>query len=179
MISNVFQFNQGMELWLKQCDTLTTQGFRDIVRQLFWRLTLKTPQFSGKAVANWRINVGSPDLDWDDALGDDIAWDGEAHEQGDRRWVDYARRRAKPVIDSIRYRDKVYITNSVMGDAGPGTGKYDLAYLEALQVPGMWRNKLRAANQPFESAEDSLIIVSTQFGSAGFDLPRVGGATLG
>lgn len=168
--------SDGVDLWVKQVPNLLTQDYRDLVYDILKRLVSVTPQFSGKAVANWNVSIGSPNFDWDEDLGDDIEPTlGEAHKMGDRKWANIALRRNKPIIDSIRYRDKVFISNGVRGDAGPYSGAFDLAYLDAMQVPGKWQDRLREVNRPFESVQETMIIVGTRYLKKGLLLPKAGG----
>lgn len=172
-VTNLARFNIGVDLAFKQVAALGTQAYRDFIWQVFLRILRETPQWSGKAVANWNISIGAPNFDFIDNLGDPVDNFGVAHEKGDERWMRIARTRNKPIMQSIRYRDKVFISNGVTGD--DDGGKSANTYLESLQDPGYWASKLRAVNQPYETAQESVIVIGTKFGSKGFALPRISG----
>lgn len=172
-VRNWFNVDRGVDLWMRQARELPTQQFRVFVWTVFLRILRETPQFSGKAVANWNLSIGAPNFDWNDDYGDELEWDQDARARGDQRWIRVARDRARPIKDRIRSRDKVFISNGVRGDTD--NGKSVEAYLESLQDPGYAARKLRVVNQPYENAQESVVVVATQFLSKGIALPRVGG----
>lgn len=165
----------GADIWLKQVAGVLTGEFRQMIRDLLARVLEATPQWSGKAVANWNVSIGEPDYSWNDSYGDYIQWGDDAHARGDKRWINEARVRNERVISTIRYRDRVHLTNGVSGDAGSYMrSDKSLEYIDAIQVPGLWRDKLREVNAPYETLLESMIIVSTQYQSKGLVLPRSG-----
>jgi hypothetical protein len=185
---NVEQYGMGVNFWFKKVEHLAADTYREMIWDVFKRITRSTPQWSGKAVANWNLSIGSPDFTQYVDEGDEIephmpgsSYFGyqrgaPANQRGDRYWINVALARARPVRDRIRYRDKVFICNGVVGDDDDGaSSEY---YLQDLQKEPYWRDKLREANRPYETAQESLIIVATQYGRRGFDLPRVGGESL-
>ncbi len=178
MNGDLYRFNQGIDLWLKQVKTMSTQQFQGLVWDVFLRIVRETPQWSGKAVANWNISVGSPDLDVhvdvpEIDLGTDIPF-----QKGDRKWETVAWNRNRPIKNSLKYTDKVFISNGVMGDGEWGDGHTAFAYMQAIQYPGKWRDRLRVVNQPYESVQESLMIVASQYMRKGLGLSKVGGNTM-
>ena len=173
-VRNIFTVNTGVDLAMKKTRDLTADQFRDFVWQVFLRILRETPQFTGAAVANWNLSKGSPNFDYDPSLGDDLdPYMHTARERGDRKWIEVAQRRNRPILRSITYKDKVFISNGVRGDDDDGRGVE--AYMEALQDPAYAARKLRLVNQPYESAQESVIVVATRFLSKGIALPKISG----
>lgn len=168
LVRNPEVFNNGVDVWIRGVNVAYDQAYRDVVWRIFSRILNKTPQFTGKAVANWNIGVGAPDYDFDPGLGDDIQmfWfedaRPEAHVRGDPKWIERAKARNRPKMARITRGMRVYINNGVMGD--DDGGKSSELYLEALQNPGYWSVKLRMANQPYETAQESVIIMAEREG---------------
>lgn len=174
------KFLSQHELQVRQVEGVATAQYREFVWALFRRIVNSTPQWSGKAVANWNLSVGAPDYSFNSSYGDPteiVNGNFEApHEKGDRKWINHCLARNRPVYQSIRYRDKVYITNNTTGDPDgvfDGDGAYD--YLEALQNSDNWLQRLRAVNKPYETVQESVIVVETKFFKGG-GVPRVVGA---
>lgn len=181
---NVFQVNMGVDLWLKRLEPMFVEQYRKIVWMIFMRILRHTPQYSGKAVANWNIGLGAPDYSFDDSLGDERvpsgvkgSWSMPSHVVGDTKWINRAKGRNWPKIAQIQRRTKVYINNAVEGDTDNERTLTPL-YLQELQNPAYWVTKLRLANQPYETAHESIIVVVDQrariygeeLGSGGFDM---------
>lgn len=167
-------FNNGVDVWLKQVKGVATDQYRAMVWEIFLRVVRKTPQYTGKAVANWNISVGQPDFSFDDSLGDHDIWfdppeigewaaaPEDLRSKGDRKWMQTAWNRNRPKMEAIRYGDRVFISNGTTGDSSTGDPNEGFAYIEALQTPGAWRKRLREENLPFESVQESLIYVMTK-----------------
>lgn len=174
-------FNGGIDLWFRQVEGTLTDGYRDLIWKIFVDILNSTPQWSGKAVANWNLSIGEANMTWDPTLGDEIGYHDIAHSKGDTAWIKVAKKRNEPIYNSIKYRDKVFISNGVKGDAGVWTdGKFmdgnNFSYLEAMQDKGSrWYETLRKVNKPYEGVQDSIITVATRYGKKGMTLPRVGG----
>lgn len=174
--SDSFHFKLGVDIWLKQVKTMSQEQYQRLIWSLFQRILRATPQWSGKAVANWNISVGSPDMEVyvDDAdevdsiLGTDL-------KKGDTRWMQVARDRNRPKLKAIKYTDKVFIANGVSGDDKWGDGHTTFAYMAAFQNPAEWRARLREVNQPYETVSESLLIVASNFMKEGLGLSKVGG----
>lgn len=195
MSDNLYKFNQGVDLWLKQVKTMSHEQYQDLVWTLFLRLVRETPQSSGKAVANWNISIGTPNMDFDDSLGDPpIETSGTythgtkrglptvhleaAHVKGDRKWETVAWNRNRPIKNRIKYTDKVFICNGVMGDEKAGDGHTTFAYMQAMQNPEYWAQNLRLVNQPYEMVQESVLIVATTYIAKGLGLSKVGGNAM-
>lgn len=157
--ASVFRVNEGISLHMKKVEEAPIAKFREFVWVVFCEILEQTPQWSGKAVANWNIGVGAPDYSWNDDLGDSVdLWGTNVHQKGDDPWIMAAMVRNWPKVQEIKRREKVFITNSVWGDddAGRASSNY---YLEALQDPSYWQQKLRAVNRPYEIATETMIRV--------------------
>lgn len=189
-MSNLSHFNNGIDLWMKRVRSMTEDMYRQMVWDLFLMLLRETPQSSGKAVANWNICIGSPNFDFDPSLGDEPMDVGSrtsffeaAHDRGDEKWMRIARNRNRPIKDSIKYTDKVFITNGVLGDTDPG-GTQDFAYLEAYMASGQnsWVDKLREVNRG-KSVQECVHVITRKWSTRGHNFSttrndRIGGTTL-
>lgn len=160
-IKNLAQVNRSLELWLKRVEDTVVAEYRAVTWDVFTRILRQTPQFSGKAVANWNIGVDVPDLSVYVPVVDDIlrirgdeSW-VDAHRRGDRKWIEVAEARNHPRVMEIGVRSKVFITNSVTGDTVEGASS--VFYLESLQDAKYWADKLRPVNKPYEVALESAI----------------------
>lgn len=184
-VKNLGQFDIGIDLFMKKVEQSPVQVFRWMVWEVFCEILEQTPQWSGKAVANWNIGVGAPDYTWDDSLGEpdtgtylhNAAAPLVKH---DPQWIEVAKFRNLEKLNLITRRERVYITNSVMGDDDKGG---QVAYLAALQDPVYWQQKLRAANKPYEVATETMVrvISETQINGlgSGIELARIGGLAFG
>lgn len=141
-------------------------AYRKVVLRIFTRIVAQTPQFSGRAVANWNIGINVPDLGVDQNMGDDLEMTKGGHvkestrHKGDPKWMVESLERAKYVIRRIKRGDIVYITNSVRGDSFNRKGGGSAAYLKELQNPATWASRLRAVNKPYETAIESAMFVA-------------------
>lgn len=137
--------------------------YRQAIWEIFTRIVMQTPQFTGRAAASWNLGINSPDLSFDAGMGDDLkfseaGWLKKSNrEKGDRKWASESLERAKYVLRRVRRGDKVYISNAVRGDNDGGASSE--AYLASLQNAKYWGEKLRLANQPYETAMESAIFV--------------------
>jgi hypothetical protein len=182
VLTNGRQFINAVDIWMNQYRGVPVQMFRDYVWELFLRILRETPQYTGRAVANWNLSIGSPNFDFDPTLGDEPEFMSATdyfpkpvHEKGDERWMRRARDRARPIKDRIRSGDKVFISNGVLGDKD---GDLNFAYMQALQGPGYWAQHLREVNKPYETVQESMIVIGTQFSNKGWQLPRIGGSSV-
>lgn len=183
-MSSAEQVAQGIDLWMKRVAFLPTKVFREMTWEVFTKILEHTPQWSGKAVANWNLSVGAPDYSWDPTLGD-TADDQYAKRYsksstravGHRQWINVALQRNQHVLADIVPNKRVYMTNSVQGD--DDKGKASTHYLEALQDSGYWIAKLRQVNQPYQTARETLIKFGQQRISLGDYLaPNIGGGSI-
>lgn len=139
----------------------TMPEYRQFVWGVFCRILGETPQWSGKAVANWNLSVGGPDLDWDPNVGDKVDIWGSAHQRGDAKWIEYAKARNLPRIREINSKNhRVWITNMVEGD--DDHGKSSTNYILSLQSDDYWDKKLRWQNKPYETADESILFIQAQ-----------------
>lgn len=166
MIKNPFMVNHGIELFMRRVREAPINAFREIVWVTFCRILEETPQFSGKAVANWNIGVGAPDFSYDPHVGDKVGLHDLAHQRGDNEWIEYAKFRNAPKVKQISRDLKVFICNGVEGD--DDNGRSTELYLDSLQDPGYWAVKLRSINQPYETAHEAIIHIADGYLQGGF-----------
>lgn len=166
MIKNIFQVNMGIELFMTRVREAPIDAYRQIVWETFCRILEQTPQWSGKAVANWNLSVGAPDFSYDPDVGDKLDLFDLARHRGDNEWIEYAKFRNAPKVKEIRRDLKVYICNGVEGDSD--NGRSTELYLDSLQDPKYWAVKLRSVNQPYETAHESIIHIAGEYLAGGF-----------
>lgn len=176
-------FNLGVDIQLKRVESTLVAVYREIVWDIFVRILNQTPQFTGRAVANWNIGVGAPDYDYDDTLGDTVqpisfGSPGRvaANERGDRKWIERAKVRNRPKMPLIQRSTKVFINNGIVGD--DDDGRSSEMYLESLQDPGYWAVKLRYTNKPYETAQESVIHVAERAGRLRGEFIKAGGNNM-
>lgn len=167
MIKNPFYVNHGIEAMIRHVRTAPIKVYRQRVWDTFVRILEATPQWSGAAVANWNLSVGAPDFTFDPNVGDKVQdLTAGARERGARKWIDYAIARNEPKLQQITTRNhKVFFTNAVTGDTDGGRSSE--LYLQSLQDPSYWMQKLRSVNKPYETAHESIIAIAGETGAAG------------
>lgn len=184
MKAGIAEFTNGIDLWLKRARSMTTAIYREMVWDLFLTVVRETPQWSGKAVANWNISINDLGLLYDDSLGDpnvvtrlnpmeNDAFSSKApHKKGDRKWERVAWDRNRPIKDSIQMNDRVFIYNWTVGDE-------DYSYLEGFQKSVLWPTKLREVNRPYETVQQSVAIVTHRWAAKGMNMLNTRGDRLG
>jgi hypothetical protein len=182
LVKNMPQVNAGIDLFIKRVGDMHVKYYREVVWAVFIEVLYQTPQFTGRAVANWNIGLGAPDFSSDSGLGDEVAMVSDstgltdAHQREDQKWIDYAIANNEPKIAQIQRGSKVYITNNVRGD--DDNGKSSELYLESLQDSAYWSVKLREANKPYETAQETIMSMAARIGqSHGFEF-KAGGRHL-
>lgn len=188
-LKNLSDVERGLELFLRRAQDSYVAEYRNLVWAIFYRLVTETPQFTGLAAASWNIGVGAPDrtpsqfvsdVKFGDPNSDRRILSGEddmepqnVHKVGDRPAVEWALRRNAKKIPLIKGGTKVYFTNTALGDASRTAvdrqfakareGKSRIFYLEALQNPDYWQAKLREENKPYETADETVLIMQEKF----------------
>ena len=178
MIKNANQMVGSLEAWVRQVESSTTKRFRADAMSMFKFLLETTPQSTGKAVANWKIGINTPDLSWDpnvgelpeirnkkDGTGSYPSWTA-LHKKGDKKWIEYAVLEEGYKLGAgsrggsgrAKLGDVIYFTNNVQGDDDGGASSVN--YLNSLQDPGYWSTKLREVNQPYITVAEALLIHS-------------------
>lgn len=156
-----------VDVWFQQVEKTAKKDLHKHVASLFYTILETTPQGSGRAVANWKIGINSPDttfetdvgdapeiVDRKDGSGSYVSW---AHrKKGDHKWIDYAWELQRYKIRQLKVGDVVYITNNVQGDTDGG--RSDANYLASLQDPAYWAAKLREVNQPYIRPAEVLLM---------------------
>lgn len=172
MVKNRVGVQRSLQAAIQRVEDAPVALFRQVVWQIFERIVMQTPQYSGRAVANWNLGINAPDLSFDAGMGDELELTGAgyvnnklAREKGDMKWASEALMRARYVLRKIRRGDKVFITNSTRGDKDGG--KSSPAYLADLQEPGYWASKLRWQNRPYETAMESAVLIAEGLLEAG------------
>lgn len=152
---------KALDAFALKAEDVTLRRFRMAVWAVFTRLLDTTPQFSGRAVANWNIGVDTPDLTFQDDVGD--YHDGghlmdDFRQVGDREWITYAMAVNKPRLALITSRSRVFISNTTRGDAFKGDKREGPTYyLLDLQDPTRWANVLRDENAAAERVADVML----------------------
>lgn len=156
--------------------------YRFVVWEIFCRILEQTPQFTGRAVAHWDIQVdGDTSYFRDDSIGKVVNMvdpqrrkNGQfvkrqvAQHKGNPEFIEIAKRRNEPKLKLIHRGSVVRFTNNVQGDTDNGTKS--TFYLRELQEPTYWKAKLRAVNQPYETVQESIGTVQWFYGQ-GSGLP--------
>lgn len=181
LIKNQAQIRASLGAILQRREDWCVAVYRRWIWALFLRILETTPQFSGKAVANWNIGIDRPnfrvyesgeELEWGSFGGDRkergrlaSGW-RNTHQMGDMTWIQVAinRNQSKVFSIDIKRTSKVYISNGVTGDNDGGKLNTEL-YLEALQNSDYWTVKLREDNRPYETVAQ---VVAT-FGQSDVD----------
>ena len=167
MVRNGLSVKAQISMHIARIEEAPVALYRKVVWEIFTRIVAQTPQFSGRAVANWNLGINSPDLSFDADMGDDqsehasqYAMKSHARERGDPKWMQEATERARYVLRRVKRGDKVWITNAVRGDTADGQSA---AYLKELQDPAKWQARLRWANRPYETAMESAMFVAENY----------------
>lgn len=178
LVRNRAQVHRQVQMSMTRVEGATVALYRRVVWEIFTRILEQTPQFTGRAVANWNLGINAPDMSVDYGMGDDVSLTASGYyahatrERGDRKWIQEAEERARYLMRRIRKGDKVFISNAVLGDDDAG-GSAGFPYMAALQEPGYWATKLRNANKPYETAMESAIFVVERFLATG-EMPLAG-----
>lgn len=61
-------FKKGIDTWLADMEKMSKEVLRGYCTVVYHRLALETPQWSGNAASNWRIQIGEVDTSTDSAL---------------------------------------------------------------------------------------------------------------
>lgn len=170
MVKNMQQVEELLKNALVRVNDVSVRHYQSAVWALFQELVLTTPQFSGRAAANWNIGLDAPDFSVDHELGEQMeVVDNKTKEGahpsispkrvGDRKWAEEAFARNRYKIRKIGVHTKVFISNAVHGEADtdprhPTNSPY---YLADLQSADYWYKKLREVNQPYETVADVLM----------------------
>lgn len=164
MIRNKATVKRDIALVMSKLEEAPVALYRGIVWEIFVRIVMQTPQFSGRAAANWNLSINSPDMSFDPNMGEELELTKSGylqkapHEKGDMKWASESLERARYVMRRIRKGDRVYITNATRGD--DDGGKSSGSYIADLQSSSYWATKLRLANQPYETAMESAMLVA-------------------
>jgi hypothetical protein len=164
----VFNLNQAINTFGAKGAGVSLEHFRAAVWAVFVQLVYTTPQFSGKAAANWNIGINSPDLEFDPDMGEQMdvvaAKSGgmkfttiTPRQQGDNKWAEESLERNKRKRNLIMSNTRVFITNATKGDIDTAHGRTSPYYLSDLQDVGYWSQKLRLVNMPYETVSEVLL----------------------
>ena len=167
--------DQFADVFMQRAKGPILAEFRRAVWAVFEELVYTTPQYSGRAAANWNIGVGAPDFSVDYGLGEqeDVvpAKKGGhkivqvvARHTGDEKWAVEALERNRHKLLQIKgMGQNIYISNATRGDAdttdktGGMAGADNPYYLAALQSPSYWHKRLRDENKPYETVSQVLL----------------------
>lgn len=170
--ADMARLNEYFSVGIKRYKFHARDYFRKAVWHLFEEILLETPQFTGRGVANWNLSVGAPDYTFEPWAGDDqhlTAAGNFSHagvrQKGDFLWIDYAVGKNEHKLDLIELDSVVYITNAAIGD--DDHGRSSEMYIDSLQDPAYWAQKLRAANKPYETVAEIVIRMNNNALNAG------------
>lgn len=162
MVKNRAAVLDKLSLWAKKPQQVAIAHFQQAVWAVFCKIVYATPQWSGKAVANWNIGLGAPDFSVDEQAGEGGGVKTFAagskfspRQAGDPKWAEFAKDMNKYKIRKIGVNTKVFISNGVTGDTDHGHSSAN--YLADLQDPTYWAQKLRLVNMPYETVFEVLI----------------------
>ena len=167
----LFDFNRAIDAASERADDISVKEFRKAVWAVFEELVLTTPQYSGRAAANWNIGIDQPDFSVDYNLGEQedvvpakkgghkIEFISPRH-VGDMKWAEETFQRNKHKLRQITRSSRVYITNATQGEVDRKNGRSSSYYLADLQDPTYWAKRLREANQPYETVSQVLLMES-------------------
>lgn len=153
--------------------------YRAVVWEIFCRILEQTPQFTGRAVAHWDIQVdGDTSYFNDPNVGKNVNIltgrhkkngafykQDTAHKRGDPEFIELAKLRNRPKLLKIHRGSVVRFTNNVQGDTDNGTRS--AFYLQELQDKDYWLDKLRWENKPYETAQESIALVQWFYSTSG------------
>ena len=113
---SVASFDKSVQSWLGAVRQAAGQAAVGMAQQAFNHALRTSPQYSGTFVANWRMNIGSPDTSWDkDPLG--TKDDRPAPFQiGSHRAIRYAKAHEAGKLAGFQLGQSIYVSNSTMGD---------------------------------------------------------------
>lgn len=172
-VRNQSEISAQLDLWMRKAENMSSAQFQEFCWEVFKRILRESPQYSGKGVANWNLSLKDPDYTIHETEGDAEgtnvvqmangryrAVSVPVHQRGDERWMRSARARARPVKEAIHYRSKVFIANGSLGNDEKGNPQ---RYMVDLQDGAYWEQHLRAVNQPYETAKESILAVAMEF----------------
>lgn len=165
---SLFDFYKAIDAVGEKFEGVSLPHFRAAVWAVFTQLVLTTPQFSGRAAANWNIGIDEPDFSVDYDLGeheDVVPAKSGGHKitfitprhQGDMKWAEEAFQRNEYKLMHIKAKTRVFITNAVRGDEDEENGRTSEYYLSDLQDPSYWAQRLRLVNMPYETVSEVLL----------------------
>lgn len=161
-IKNLPQLKAQSEAIIFRAKATQLDHFQSAVWALFRTILRSTPQWSGKAVANWNIGIDSPDFTVDEQAGEgggvktfSRGSNFSPRHVGDNKWIEFAELMNKSKIRKILTKSTVYISNGVTGDSDGGNSSEH--YLASLQDPGYWARKLRLVNMPYETVAEVIL----------------------
>ena len=67
---NIREFAVAFDIQVSKAKDIQLNHYRAAVWAVFEQLVYTTPQYSGKAAANWNIGINAPDYSFDDGMGD-------------------------------------------------------------------------------------------------------------
>lgn len=163
-------FDQAKAALIRRARETLVAQYRDVAKEIFWRILHNTPQFTGRAVAHWQVGIDAPDNSFqDDSIGKVVNLlngrhkkDGTFYKQdqalkmGHPTYIQVAWQRNLPKFDLIKRGSKVFFTNAVMGDTD--NGESSEFYMQDLQDAGYAAKKLRpGVNTPYKNVADTIL----------------------
>lgn len=171
MVADLSGLREAKAALVRRARETLVAEYRDIVKEIFWRILHQTPQFSGRAVAHWQVGIDVPDLSYhNQGIGKVVnpvtgrhKKDGAFYKQdaalrkGDEKYIQVAWQRNLPKFELIKRNSKVFFTNAVRGDTD--NGESSAFYLQDLQEEDYWMAKLRPGiNTPYQTAAETVMM---------------------
>jgi len=164
-------FDKASAMVIRRAEETLVAEYRDVAREIFWRILNETPQFTGRATAHWQVGIDAPDLSYqDDSVGKVVNMLTGRHKKngqfykadsalskGHQDAVMAAWARNEHKFDLIKRRSKVFFSNNVQGDTDGGKSSEN--YITSLQESGYWVEKLRGVNKPYETVAETIMLV--------------------
>lgn len=122
--TNAKAFNKGLDDFFEEVEQAAAAALRGLSIRAFKFILAETPQDYGTAVANWKYQVGTPDLSFDPNIfrinpGNDLLLNppgGGGHNRGDSEAQEYALRQNAGRALPVTAYSNIYINNSVTQD---------------------------------------------------------------
>ncbi len=67
-LTGIDKFTSGIAAWIKKTEQEVEEVYSGYVSSIYLMLLRETPQWTGNAVSNWNIGVGSPDFSFSTTL---------------------------------------------------------------------------------------------------------------
>lgn len=119
--------------WFAAVRNATEKAATGMARLAFKRVLYTSPQYSGSFVANWKLNVGSPDTSWDtDPLG--TKGDDPFYMMGSSPAIQHALTSQTGKLSGFKLGETIHISNSTTGFTPISKGGFEASVISPLAV---------------------------------------------